>query len=1010
MPDLALFLLGPPRVALDGVEVPIPRRKAMALLAYLAVSGQRHRRDALATLLWPEEDGHTARAYLRRALTALRNALGRERLDADRETVALNPDLDLWLDIDAFRAYLRGCRAHGHPADKTCPACLPLLTEAAALHRGDFLEGFTLRDSPAYDDWQFFQTQGLRDELAGALKHLVSGHTARGEFEPAIAHARRWLALDTLYEPTHRALMLLYARSGQRAAALRQYAECERVLREELGASPEEETTRLYEEIRAHREPSPQREKPSEATPPTPTRRHNLPAQLIPFVGREALLTEIGARLADPDCRLLTLIGPGGSGKTRLALEAAARQLEDYAQGVFFVSLAALDSAEGIVPAIAQALDFRFYGEGKQKEQLIGYLRSKSMLLILDNYEHLLAGAELAAEILEAAPGVVILATSRARLNVRGEHLHPIPGMDVPPLPSLSGRGAGDEGEYSAVKLFLASARRVRPDFELTDETLSGVVQVCHLVEGMPLGILLAAAWMGMLTPAEIATEIERGLDILETDWRDVPARQRTMRAVFDHSWALLGGREHEVLQGLSVFRGGFTRDAAERVAGASLRDLMTLVNRSLLHRALDGRYEVHELLRQYAAGKLAESPDAATVVRDRHAAFYATALEGWNETLKGPRQLVALTEVEADVGNVRAAWEWVVGRGYVERLDQGMDGLCRFYEWRGRYKEGEATCRAAVELLDTPGEITERSVAGDRLRVLAKATAWRGVFARALRRIELTRRFLQQSLVQLEECALAGGDVQRERAFTLWQMGHTLSDLSGHEKARQWYEGSLALYRELGQHWETATVLHHLGDCIFMEGSIDEAEALVRESLAIQQNLGDHRGMAGSLRVLGSIALTTGRLKESERLARQSVAKFRAADDRAHAAEALVNLGDTLMQLGKLAEAHARLEESAAIYSDLGFSGRSSGIALAVLGQADLMLGRYEQVRARVQVALTLSQERGYHLGIASSLLTLGNLAIAEGEYVQAQQLLQQLCSAARGSIDPPPVWWTGD
>ena len=292
MSRLALSLLGPPRIERDGVPVRVSRHKAVALLAYLAVTGQIHRRDALSTLLWPEQDQSRARAGLRRALAALKEALGEGWLEADRESIGLNLDSESELDVRAFRERLAECRGHGHPSQDVCADCLSSLAEAADLYRGDFLAGFTLRDSPGFDDWQFFQTQELRDELASALERMVEGHSARGEFQRAIAHARRWLALDPLHEPAHRSLMQLYAWSGQRAAALRQYQECERVLQEELGASPEEGTAELYRATVEHREvPSPV--EPGAASPTSGTsvpRRQNLPAQLIPFVGREALL------------------------------------------------------------------------------------------------------------------------------------------------------------------------------------------------------------------------------------------------------------------------------------------------------------------------------------------------------------------------------------------------------------------------------------------------------------------------------------------------------------------------------------------------------------------------------------------------------------------------------------------------------------------------------------------------------------------------------------------------
>jgi predicted ATPase/DNA-binding SARP family transcriptional activator len=261
MSSLRLYLLGPPRLERDGGPLELDRRKNVALVAYLAVTGECHTREALITLLWPELEPSRARAGLRRNLSRLRKALGGEWLVADRETVGTDPDADFWLDVDQFRHLLQAWQEHGHSQAEVCPQCLDTLAQAVELYRGDFLEGFTLRDSPTFDEFQFFQTEGLRRELASALERLVRGHSAQGNYEPAISYARRWLALDPLHEPVHRHLMQLYAWSDQRAAALRQYTECEGVLQEELGVEPEQETTQLYQAIREKRllPPSPDR-------------------------------------------------------------------------------------------------------------------------------------------------------------------------------------------------------------------------------------------------------------------------------------------------------------------------------------------------------------------------------------------------------------------------------------------------------------------------------------------------------------------------------------------------------------------------------------------------------------------------------------------------------------------------------------------------------------------------------------------------------------------------------
>ena len=528
--------------------------KVRALLVYLAVESDRaHRRETLAGLLWPDYPERSARTNLRNALANLRQAIGDREvtppiLDITRQTMQFNCESDAWVDVRAFTDLVKS----GVGGEATTAR----LEEAVELYRGSFLEGFSLGDSPAFEEWALLERERLERLVKEALLQLAGCHEERSQYEAALQQARRLLQLDPLMEEAHRQVMRVLALAGQRSAALAQYEACCQVLEEELGVKPEPETVGLHERILAG-EITPSTE---DATPP-----HNLPPQLTPFVGRKTELSELGKLLADPQPRLVTVVGPGGMGKTRLALEAAAVKLGAFEHGVFFVSLAPIPSAEGIVPTVADALGFSFYEGGEPRQQLFDYLRRKNLLLVMDNYEHLLEGADLVSDVLRIAPEVKVLVTSRARLNLQGEQLFPLAGLEHPDWETPE-----DAALYSAVELFLLSARRVRPDFELRGEDLTYLTRICRLVGGMPLGVLLAAGWVDMLSPKRIAAEISRSLDFLETEERDVPARQRSMRAVFDHSRSLLAERDKEVLQGLSVFRGGFTSEAAAAVTGAS--------------------------------------------------------------------------------------------------------------------------------------------------------------------------------------------------------------------------------------------------------------------------------------------------------------------------------------------------------------------------------------------------------------------------------------------------------
>jgi len=1188
MSALKLFLLGQPRFERDGQPLTFDTRKNVALVAYLALTGGCHSRETLITLLWPELEPRRARAVLRRNLSVLGKTLGGEWLVVDGDEIGTDPSTDFWLDVDRFRHLLSICQTHGHSDTQVCSQCLDMLAEAAELYQGDLLEGTSLRDSAAFDEWQFFQTESLRQAFAAALEKLARGHSARGEWEAAIRYARRWLSLDPLHEAAHQRLMELYAWAGQRTAALRQYAECERILRKELQVEPSRDTTALYERLRdgAAQRPSaaalpdaappafptgtvtflltdiqgstplweqkPQamkaavarhhailrqaieanggvvfkvigdafqaafdlasrglaaalaaqralraedwgeigpmrvrmglhtgpaelsgndyavshtlnrvarvmsaghggqillsrevadlvsRELPSgvslrdlgehhlkgmlhpehlyQVTVPDLTQDfpplvtldrplHNLPTQLTPFVGREALLAQVEERLCDPTCRMLTLVGPGGSGKTRLALETAARQIDRYSHGAFFVSLASLRSIESILPTIAQALGFPLHSEGEPKEQLLKYLQGKSMLLILDNWEHLLDGAGLVAEILAAAPQVTILSTSRTRLNMETETIYPIEGMDYPASEGGHPGDVQDAAGYSAVKLFLTAARRVWSGYELTSDNLTGIIRICRLVEGMPLGILLAASWVQVLPVAEIADQIAHSLDFLETEFQNVPERHRSMRAVLDHSWALLTARERDVMQGLAVFRGGFVREAARQVAGVSLPELRALINKSLLHWQPSGRYHIHELVRQYAGERLAQSPTAAESAAGRHCAWYTSALQQWMADLKGPRQQDVLAEMDAEIENAHTAWDWAVEHALTSQLLPAIDGLCTYYQRRGRLEEGQTLCRSVVEKLQSsacagkmatsppPAQLEAWPDASERQRLLAKALTWHALFVRLTGYAGLAGPILERSIALLDALESHDQDVRAERALALLEMGWQTLDL-GRVRTRRCFEQSLDLYQALDDRWGMAGALYALGWLIDGLGDYDGARRVLDESLAIRQAMGDRQGTANSLVQLGLIALRVGQLEQGEDLLRRSVALLREMGERVSLVWGLHLLGFAAFLQGRFEHGIAIQEECLAIASDLAL-GHDRGMALQALGTYHAMLGRYERARAYATTGLAHARALGDPYVIGATCLVLGLISLAQEDYVNTQGWSEQSLAA---------------
>ncbi len=585
MVQLHVNLLGAPRILSEGEAVNLGRKKVLALLAYLVVTDRPHSRDALATLFWPDYDQSGARANLRRDISRLRQTIGEEFVDLEGDQVRIADEAGVTTDVAIFHRLVDLAISHGHSlregSTPLCPSCFSALTRAVELYGGDFMAGFSLPDSAPYDEWQFFENENLRQKLAEALQHLIIWHTREGNFERASEYARRWLALDPLHEPAHRQLMQLYAWSGQQAAALRQYQELTRTLKRELKIAPEEATTGLYEAIQARtlappdivEAALPQPPFPLPAAPPVqaapaqavaapaahpvePTagqagsRLFNLPPQTTDFVGRVDELAALESLLCSQDShRLVTILGPGGSGKTRLAIEAATRLAavfpEGLQDGVWFVPLAPLSSTGAILPAIDELINFSFQGsQENQTDQLIEFLKPRRMLFVLDNFEHLLDEESVHAigRVLAETEHVRILVTSRARLNLHSEFVYLWKGCGFPRRLSYPDWWSLTSALKSIPRLnYLSNAPGVsNPISAVTAENVRGAVEICDLVQGMPLGIELATAWLEMLRLDEVASEIRRSLDFLETDWDDMPDRQRSIRAVFNSSWNLL--------------------------------------------------------------------------------------------------------------------------------------------------------------------------------------------------------------------------------------------------------------------------------------------------------------------------------------------------------------------------------------------------------------------------------------------------------------------------------------
>jgi len=618
----------------------------------------------------------------------------------------------------------------------------------------------------------------------------------------------------------------------------------------------------------------------------------NLPPESTSFIGRVVELGEIWNQLRET--RLLTLTGPGGIGKTRLALKAAEKVSKDYKDGIFFVALAPIRSVEHIIQTIAEALRFPLATHENPQYQLLRYLKNRQLLLVMDNFEHLLEGVWIVSEILGAAPGVKILATSREKLNLRSETNLVVSGMDGA-IPINSGATAKNDATY----LFVQRASKVCAGFDPSPAELVQIRKICQIVQGMPLAIELAAAWLHILNVDEIAEELEKSLDILSSEVHDAPERHRSIRAVFDHSWSLLHQAERETFMRLSVFRRGFTRQAAQQVSGASLQLLSGLVNKSLLsHDPNSGRLEIHEILRQYAQERLEAIPQANFSVQEAHAAYYATFMEQSWQDLKGRRQLQALAEVEADIENVRTAWRYYLDQNNVSQMWKFTNGLWYVYWIHWWNHAGMELFAEAVRILE--GYQDEETIA---LRATAMAfqayfMAWLGL---AEEGFELAREGVQvlkglnhpnalaiayDSLVvngyflhrysELNEATDKMFQIASEindkwlLAFTLFAASMSALVNENFQEAKRLAEFNLNLNEEIGDVIGTTLPLIVLGHVALASGEHEAASGFYLRCLKISEKTGFHYGIQTASKYLGKVTLSLGKATEAEKYLRQ--------------------------------------------------------------------------------------------------------------------------------------------
>jgi DNA-binding SARP family transcriptional activator/predicted ATPase len=944
---LQLRLFGGIQISVNGVRISdIATRKAEALLVFLACERYPHQRETLAELFWNDLPAERAAGNLRLILTYLRKHC-EPFLDITRQTIGLRSDVGCWLDLEAFADLA------ARPSDPQA------LRQALELYRGDFLQGFHLRDAQLFSAWQAAQEEHWRSQLVAVLQALLGHALAWSHYSEGIAWAKRLLQIDPLDEATHRQLMLLYARGGQRNAAVRQYASCKRLVRQGLNLEPEAETETLYRRIRRMPEQRP----------------HNLPPWNGLLIGRAAEQAQIGAWLADPAERLLSVVGPGGSGKTQLGLSAGWRAVREHlgpcGDGVWYVALLG-DSwnsqrlgADALLVRLAEVLQIRINPRQRLDDQIVQQLNAKELLLILDNAELLDQGARRAlGSLVQRLSLLRLLVLSRERLKLQIEQVLGIAGLAYPEaygpaVTALPALGV-DLAQYEAVQLLLASARRLRSatpleGYSAAEQTALG--QICRMVHGLPLALELVAPWLRLRLPSEIVRDIGRDIDLLAADLPELPVRHHSLRAAFVYSWNLIGAGERTALARLACFPASFSAAAAEAIAAVRLPELAALHDASLVQlqrNEAHSRYLIHPLLRQLA---YEQEPCEHALAQARHADFFGQLASRSEDGLRGPQGAELIVELEREIDNLRAGWQWAIAQQQIELLGQYSVALHDFLTIRSWQIEG-------CQLFGPVAELARVWAATHQ-----PTPPQRAALVRVL-----------SCYAQLEQIA---GDIGAAEAA----LRDALALLDGQPFDRP--DSGMFLNKQLG---------------LIAYGRGDYREALehLQRALRLAQRESDPSKLGDILLSAAAVLCAQGSWTDAEQIIQRCLDCYQRADFAWGLGHAQRFAGICALGQGQHHTAHRWLQQSLDIAGRLG-SPIGEALALDQLGLLELREGRLEQSQQTLQRALALFQELGVDLGVGRAHCHLGRVALAQQNPQQAERHFQQALQLAQQIAAPP-------
>lgn len=932
---LEINLLGRFKVQSGGEPVELPSRPAQMLLAYLSLQpGIRHRREKIAGRFWAESTESNARGNLRNALWKLRQAIGDEMFEADKSSLELSQRQAIHIDAAQLEIW-------PEEANRT-----EEWIQWAELYKGELLPGW-------YEEWVVRERERLEALFQRHMPVALEAMVEEQRWNAVLKWAEHWIALGHVPEPAYRALMTAHAVLGDSAAVAATYERCAEALRSELGVEPSPETKSHYEALAAGERPESSRagqeRKPPEA-------QHNLPAKTTTFIGREGEIDELTGLLAGSEHRLVTITGPGGSGKTHLALQVGRRLTGAFPDGVWFTDLSQLSDPDLIPSSIASVVDIKGQGDLSALEGLHEYLASREILLLLDNFEHLIEGAPIVGELLSSAEDLKCLVTSREPLRVYGERELPLRPLS---LPEANGKPTLDTLEKSeSVQLFHDRAAAIDPHFELTNDNADKVAEICRRLDGLPLAIELAAARVRMFPPKALLDQLDNRLATLTGGPRDAPARHRTLRNTLEWSHSLLSSNEQALFSRFGIFAGGCDLEALRAVCDDIRNDELLEGVRSLLAKSLlyqkegpegEPRYRMLETIREFALERL-EGDGRLNEIARRHARQFADLAERAREELDEAVTERWIDRLEVEHDNVRTALRWSLDHDEDAALAlRIVSSMATFWHVRGYLSEGYT---ATLNALESAGQDAD-----SRLR--AKATLGAALLA-----------YRQNNI----------------------------------PAAGRHYEKALELSRQVKEPAWMAKALIGVGMVETERGQYDSVEEKYEQALELFRSVGDKNGMSNAFINLGWAAMRTGDYETAEIQIKKALDLSREVEHRQAVGLCLSGLGEAYLRMGELEQATEFLEESLSVRTSLGDKW-GMGATLGSLGWAALRQEQWSDARARLKESLSLRKGLGDRGGMAWCLEKLAEIDLATGQEAEAAELYGAAHSIRErigSSIDP--------